>query len=296
MMHGMTGFASQLITLTSGNEKAQASLQLKTLNSRYFEANIKVPSALSFLEIELNKLFKKELHRGYIYFTITLDNNAIFKGNISPSLNIVQDYLSAIDSIKKTFGISDSVTLPMIINLPNVFAVSERKADEATVKQIMDTIHELTHIVIRAREKEGEYIQKDLIDRLAIVHDGVALIKTRSLSMINEYKQKISALLQELDGQDDGFAETRKNALYAILDKIDIHEEIVRLNNHVKSLQQFLESATIEKGKKIDFTLQEMGREINTIAAKCSDSEISSHAIDIKVEIEKAREQVQNIV
>ena len=109
-------------------------------------------------------------------------------------------------------------------------------------------------------------------------------------------KQKINEALAELENDTSKFAEMQKNALYAILDKIDVHEEIVRFKNHLKTLLASLESSDIEKGKRIDFILQELSREINTITAKCSDATISSHAINIKVELEKAREQTQNIV
>jgi uncharacterized protein (TIGR00255 family) len=125
---------------------------------------------------------------------------------------------------------------------------------------------------------------------------AITAIEQASLLLAEEQKTKINEAIKTLEVDESQLAETRKNALYTILDKMDINEEIVRFKSHLASLKQQLAAQTPEKGKRLDFTLQELGREINTIAAKCSDARIGSQAINVKVEIEKVREQVQNLV
>ena len=131
--------------------------------------------------------------------------------------------------------------------------------------------------------------------RLVILNHALKLFFP-TFAIPEKHKVKVHKTLQEIGADKNLLAEAQKNALYTMLDKIDIHEEITRFNSHLSQLDKHLKSPDIEKGKRLDFTLQELAREINTIAAKCSDSTISKHAINVKVEIEKTREQVQNIV
>lgn len=297
MVQSMTGFASKTITITKGkDQKAHIALHLKTLNSRYFEVNTKLTHLLFNLETELIKRFKRSLYRGYVHFVVHLDNPSIFKGAIEPTIETAKDYVSAITRIKKECKIKDPVTLDMIVRLPNIFNVEEKGLDKQSVAAIMKTVGQLIDTVIQERKKEGAYLKKDLEKRIQFMTTEMSAIEKRSREHITEQKEKLNTLLQQLEGDTSDAAETRKNALYTFLDKIDIHEEIVRFQSHLKNIDHLLDSASVEKGKRLDFTLQELVREINTITAKCADAEITRIAIDIKVEIEKAREQAQNIV
>ncbi len=297
MIQSMTGFATKTITITKGKEqRAHISIHLKALNSRYFETNIKLPHPLSHLDTDLIKLFKKSLSRGYIHFTVHLDNPSIFKGAIEPAMGTVKNYASAIKKIKKEMQLTEPITLNMIVNFPNVFNVEEQGLDKQSSQAILDTTHELITALIKERTQEGKQLQRDVEARFSFMAKEIKAIEKRSKKQIEEQKEKLNKLLQELDGDESELADVRKSALYAILDKIDIHEEIVRFKSHLESISQLLKSPQLETGKRLDFTLQELAREINTITAKCSDALISKRAINIKVEIEKAREQAQNIV
>jgi len=146
------------------------------------------------------------------------------------------------------------------------------------------------------RRKEGLELTTDIKKRISIMGQEMANIEKASAIHIEAQKEKVNQAVQALQGDESSLADTRKNALFSILDKIDIHEEITRFKSHLQNLLDQLNSQANEKGKRLDFTLQELSREINTISAKCSDAAIGTHAINIKVEIEKMREQVQNIV
>lgn len=298
MIQSMTGFASKLLVLNlDAHNKTNVSMSLKTLNSRYFEANCKLPSALSHLETKFIKVMKQKLHRGCIYLTVHLDNPSIFKGTVQPALNTVKSYLKAINEIRQECHITAPLNLDQIISLPHVFTMEEKGIDEEHSTILLSALDDLIGSVIEARGAEGAALRTDLEQRMKNLDHTISIIETRSKEQVDEQKQKVNEAISEVLADDESkIAEMRKNALYAILDKIDVHEEIVRFKNHIKTMLEILDSPESDNGKRLDFTLQELAREINTVSAKCSDSLISKHAINAKVEIEKAREQAQNIV
>ena len=297
MIQSMTGFGSKTLALTlDDGTAANVVFSVKALNSRYFEATCKLPQALSILEPEFIKIFRKTLHRGHIYFTISVSNPSIFKGKVEPSLNTIQGYLTALDTVKKQFNIEGSLTLGDIIELPNIFNIQEKSIDEASKKLIFDATQEIIDLLVTMRIKEGAALKVDLDERIARMQKEIVAIEKDAHVLMERKKEEVHKALHELDADEETLADIQKKALYAVLDKIDINEEIVRFKSHVQSLSTHLDSPAVEKGKRLDFTLQELGREINTIAAKCSDAAIGARAINIKVELEKAREQAQNIV
>ena len=297
MIQSMTGFASKTISITKGtDQKAHIAMLLKALNSRYFELNAKLPPSLSHLETELIKLFKKSLVRGYIHFIVHLDNPSIFKGTVAPTMSTVKSYAKAIKKIRAEVGLEDHVSLDTLVRLPHVFSIEEKGLDKQTAQAIIKACTALIATVVSERKKEGVQLKKDLEERIALMKKEISAINKRFLAHMTEQKKKLNKLMDELKGDESDLADARKSALYAVLDKIDIHEEIVRFESHLDNLKSLLNTKSTEIGKRIDFTLQELAREINTITAKCSDSQISSRAINIKVDIEKAREQAQNIV
>lgn len=297
MILSMTGFSSQSLTLPiDENTKVNLIISIKSLNSRYFETTCKLPYALSHIETEIIKILKKKLIRGHIYFTIYLGAQELLKGSVEPSITTIKGYLKAVDEIKSKFAIDGSLSLDTLIQMPNVFLMEEREIDSAIIEKIFHAINNCIDALIKTKQEEGAALKKDLALRISNMEKEIRVIAVAAEKLIEEQKIKVNDALKEIETDESKIAEARKNALYAILDKIDINEEIVRFKSHLKSIAEQLESAELEKGKRLDFTLQEMGREINTIAAKCSDSTISAHAINIKVELEKAREQTQNIV
>jgi uncharacterized protein (TIGR00255 family) len=297
MIQSMTGFASKTFILTTpSGERCSISMNLKSLNSRFFETTVKLPIGLSHLETTLIKLFKEKLLRGHIYFTVYLSNPSIFEGSITPALSIVTAYVHAIEEIKKQLSLSDPIKLDNILRLPNIFSTESQQLDEQSTHILMTHAHELIEKVIQERETEGKNLIIDVHHRITIIQDEMESIKNRAHTFIEERKKKIIETVQEIGAAENLMVDAQKSGLYSLLDKIDIHEEITRLASHLNNLMTQLQSKDSEKGKRLDFTLQELGREINTIAAKCSDSTISSHAINVKVEIEKIREQIQNIV
>lgn len=297
MIRSMTGFAGKTAMLSlSNNEKGTFAISIKSLNSRFFEVTCKLHYQISNLETELIQLLKKKLHRGHVYLTIHIDNQALFKGTIEPSHKIIDGYVKAIEEIKNKFNIGGNLSIDDLLLLPNVFIVEEKEIDDSTKRFIIDQVTHLIEDVIKSQEKEGLALKKDIEQRISVMQKEIDEIEAASKVLMQQQKEKVQATLKEVMNDESKFAEIQKNAAYALLDKMDIHEEIIRFKSHIKNLINQIESTEIELGKKLDFILQELAREINTIAAKCSDATIGKLAINVKVELEKAREQAQNIV
>ena len=297
MVISMTGFASKTLGLTSKDgSHTNLSIIIKSFNTRFFETNFKLPYALTHIETDLIKLFKEKLRRGYIQCIVQVSNPAVFKGPVEVDTAIVKSYLFACQKIQKECDIPGTLTIAELIRLPNIFSIEEQTIDKQTQQLFFEAIEQLLDKLLQARKLEGAALQKDLEERINIMEQEISKIETFAQKIMQERKKEITQRLAHLDKTSKELAETQRNTLYFELDKIDIHEEIVRFKNHLKTFKNHLMSTEQEKGRRLDFILQELNRETNTIAAKCGDSEISSLAINIKVELEKAREQVQNIV
>lgn len=298
MIQSMTGFATKTIIITAPEtqEKAYISISIKALNARFFDTTCKLHYALSALENTIISKAKKKLHRGYIYITMHVTNSNALRGVVQPALATVTSYLEAINRIRDVCHIKEPITLSHILQLPNIFSLEESELNEDAVAAIYTAVDALLDTVVHTRLQEGAALKEDLKNRLAIMQQEIDTIATFAQEVITRQKTKVHATLKEVEADESLLATAQKNALYTMLDKLDLHEEIVRFKSHLANLAKQLESHEHEQGKRIDFTLQELAREINTISAKCSDSNISKHAINIKVEIEKAREQAQNIV
>jgi uncharacterized protein (TIGR00255 family) len=297
MIQSMTGFASKtLVIFPTSENPVNISIALKALNSRFFETTCKLPFALNNFETDFIKLFKTRLVRGHIYFTIHASSQHILNCTVKPNFDAIAGYVDAAQLIKTKFNIDGNLTLNDLVTLPNVFNTEEQEIDEKSRSLIFQTVEQLIEEVIQARKKEGLSLEKDLEQRTITVQREIEAIEKTFLALMEQQKALVSEEIGELESVQEDIAESRRQVLYTTLDKIDIHEEIVRFKSHLSNFISQLTSVGLEKGKKLDFTLQELAREINTIAAKCSDSTIGGLAINVKVELEKAREQVQNIV
>lgn len=293
----MTGFSTKIVTIPLKNTTVSATLTLKSLNSRFFEANCRLPYALTHLETEFIKVLKKELYRGSIYFTLHLDNPAALKTKIMAALPVVTGYVNAAHEIQKATNVPGTLTINDIVNLPHVFEAPEELLGQETSEALYTALQELIKDLYAARLQEGALMQQDIEKRIDIMRQAFVQIEPRSQLVAQEKKAALMATLHAFT--EETKSETKEQQLQFIqnqLDKMDIHEEIVRFGAHLDQLEAFLNAPGVEKGKKIDFTLQELFREINTMSAKCADIVISNLAITIKVELEKAREQAQNIV
>lgn len=299
MIQSMTSFAARSFTVLSPHgQEALITLHLKTLNARFFETVIKLSHVFVHLETKIVTLLKQQLKRGTVTLLLHVDNKNLFKGTIQPDLSTAQSYLDAISTVQNRYNIPGVLTIADLISLENIFVTHDEPLDESIENHILFEVEKLIQDVVKLRLQEGAALGNDLRDRIVLMRQEINFIHERSQLLMHEQKEKIgvhAALISDAQ-QADSLHDQRRMVLFTALDKMDIHEELFRFNNHLDNVHAFLDDPGMEKGKRLDFTLQELGREINTITSKCADSVIARHAINIKVEIEKAREQAQNIV
>jgi len=296
-LQSMTGFASKFLILEPiKNQKISLSLSLKALNSKYLDISCKLPLVLTNLETEIIKLIKNKLYRGQIYLIVHISDPNAFKLAVEPSNLTISGYLNALEKIKKEFNLQGQVTIQDILKLPDIFILEEKGIDSESKNAIFDTVNHLIDELVKERLKEGLCLLVDLEKRIDIMQNCIDKLSEIFENTLDDQKDKVNKRISQINDNNESFADAQRQALYNLLDKIDIHEEIVRFKTHIKNFSNFLYSKNQEKGKQLDFILQELSREINTIAAKTPNSQISELAISIKVEIEKAREQTQNVV
>ena len=292
----MTGFSSKSISLRLPKlGKISLSIEMKAVNSRFFEVVCKLPNALSCLEIKIVNQLQKKLLRGRAYLTIRFaEDNEAFE-EVRPSLKLVEGYLAASQKIKKLYKIKGDLSIQDFFQLPNIFVAGKETLTSDEEKIVLNAVMDAADQLMATRQEEGDSLGIDLQKRFVLCDEKIKEIKKQFDRLMKSLKQEIDSKLAIVENGDD-VIKGQLEDLYVTLNKIDIHEEITRFKSHLKSSNALLKNKQIDKGRRFDFILQELLREINTIMAKCSSYDISSVGVDIKVELEKAREQVQNIL
>lgn len=296
MLYSMTGFSSKIIKIPVGSKKVLGvEVELKSLNSRFFELNTKLPFAMHSMETEILVLLKEILYRGKVSIVVHANELQEELESVIPAINTAQLYVNALRKIQKESKLSGSISVSDIVHLPGIFISSKNLLSSSIKKAIEKGFVELAHDLMKIRKTEGERLEKDIKKRFAICAKELSSIEKNFNSIIKEQKEVTSAKLS-LAQAGDIAAKAELEIAYQALSKMDITEEITRFRTHLEAIDSLFVDKTIEKGKQLDFTLQELMREINTIAAKCASHKISSSSVNVKVELEKIREQVQNIL
>ncbi len=292
----MTGFGAKNVSVPIAKSgKVLVSLEMKSINSRFFECVCKMPSFLMPLEIKIIKSLKSKLFRGRVYFNLRISEDTDTLEKIIPALKLVEGYIKAIKTIKKKFNLKGDLNISDVLNFRDVFVSDKKQVSKKMEQLILKAVDQVCDNLLKSRAIEGKNLQKDLEKRFSICSEKITKINSLFSKLMKKYTSEIQSYLavQENGTESD---KLKLDELYSVINKIDIHEEITRFNSHLKNIKKVLKEKTPEKGKRIDFILQEILRESNTILAKCSSFDISALAVDIKVELEKAREQAQNIV
>lgn len=296
MLLSMTGFSTRTITIPFQNTPVTLTLTLKSVNGRFFEITCKLPAALTALETECIKIFKRDLKRGTTYFTVYASQPAALKGTIQPSFALAQQYVDSLRALQQHCHLEGAVSIHDIAQMPHIFEVAETLIDESALQAFLQELTPLIADLQAERAREGTALKADLQQRVDKLRTLMDQVKPRALEVQHERKKAMLVTLQPFLESSDHTKEQQLQLIYNQLEKLDIHEEIVRFITHLDHFEQVLKAPEQENGKRLDFILQELFREINTMAAKCADAVMSSLTIAMKVEVEKAREQVQNIV
>lgn len=291
MARSMTGFGRA--QLDSGN--LFVSVELRSVNHRYFELYTRIPRAYGFLDEKIKGYLQGRVGRGKIECNVNIEapdsDYAVVKVNHS----LVSAYIAALREIEEKYGIRNDVTTTALTRFPDVLSVHKEEADEDAIwDAVKEVLESATDNFIKMREREGEKLKEDICGRADLILEKVAFVEARSPETVREYNEKLKERIRELlDGAAvDEQRILQEAAIYA--DKVAVDEETVRLRSHIDQLRaMFDEPGAI--GKKMDFLVQEINRETNTIGSKAADFEINKVVVEMKAEIEKIREQVQNI-
>lgn len=291
MIKSMTGFGRSEIV--KGNR--MISVEIKSVNHRYLEAGIKMPKKLNVFESRMRDLLKKYATRGKIDIFINYEDDSESQVNLKFNQNIADEYMAIFNNMSEKYNLKNDMTVGGLARFPEVITMDEVQEDEEELWHfIEEAMKAALEQFVNTRILEGENLKKDLLGKLDHMEELVAFVEKRSPEIMKEYRSKLESKVKELLG-DTTIDESRiatEVIIYA--DKICVDEETVRLRSHIEHARKCLnEEGGI--GRKMDFIAQEMNREANTTLSKANDIEISNAAIDLKTEIEKVREQIQNI-
>lgn len=291
MIRSMTGFGR--CEIQSGEKKF--TVEMKGVNHRYLDVNIRMPKKLYFFETAIRSYLKKYIQRGKVDIFVTYED--LTEGQMSLKYNeaLASEYLDYFRQMEEKFGLENDVRISALSRYPEVFTMEEQDVDEEEMwNGLREALDGACVQFVSARETEGEKLREDLIGKLDDMKAVVEKIEERSPQILSEYREKLEEKVKELlaDTQIDESRIAAEVVLFA--DKICTDEEIVRLKSHIDHMKSTLQAGE-GIGRKLDFIAQEMNREANTILSKANDLTVSNYGIDLKTEIEKVREQIQNI-
>ena len=270
-------------------------VEIKSVNHRFFEFSARVSRGYSFLEEKAKAYVQRVVSRGKVDCFIQIENEETADGVVSINASLAAGYYNAIRELSETYGLKMRDDVELLTSHPDIFNVKKPPADEEKIWQnVRGVMDEAIDAFLSMRSNEGEKLKEDVLSRASLILEHVSFIEARSPETVAEYNEKLRLRIRELL-QDAAVDEQRLLTEAAIFaDKVAVAEETVRLRSHIDQLRAFLE-AEEPIGRKLDFLVQEINREANTVGSKASDIEIARRVIDIKSEVEKIREQIQNI-
>ena len=292
MIKSMTGFGRCEVQ----EESRKFTVEMKSVNHRYLDANIRMPKKLNFFETAIRSLLKQSVQRGKVDIFITYEDLSEQQVSLKYNEVLAAEYLSYFEKMQEKFSLENDIRVSTLSRYPEVLTMEEQAVDEEELwKGLKKALDGAIRQFVETRTSEGEHLREDLIEELDNMLKLVGCIEERSPQIIAEYRDKLETKVKELlaDTQMEDSRIAAEVVIFA--DKICTDEEVVRLRSHIVHMKDTLVSDDSGIGRKLDFIAQEMNREANTILSKANDLEISNIGIELKTEIEKVREQIQNI-
>ena len=291
MIKSMTGFGR--CEILKGSKKF--TVELKSVNHRYLDVNIRMPKKLNLFETAIRTLLKSYANRGKVDIFVTCEDLSQAQISVKYNSALAAEYLKYLKQMEEEFGLENDVRVSVLSRYPEVFTMEEQSEDEEELWNVLkEALEGAFTQFVETRKTEGENLRKDILSKLDLLSGQIGYIEERSPQIVAEYRAKLEDKMKELLA-DTQIEESRiASEVILFADKICTDEEVVRLKSHISHMRSTLEEND-EIGRKLDFIAQEMNREANTILSKANDIEVSDHAISLKTEIEKIREQIQNI-
>ena len=291
MIRSMTGYGGAKGEFAG----IQVSAEIRSVNNRHLDISVKLPRSCLFAEETVRTAVKQHISRGKADVFVSVDTSAAEEVSVRMNGPLAEAYVKAADTAAEAYGIPNDLTASVLLRFPDVITAERSETDMDVVAEAVRLMTEeaLAHFD-EMREREGEKLHIDILQKLSAIESMAERVEARSPQTVTEYREKLLSRMTEVLGET-GIDESRilqEAAIYA--DKVAVDEETVRLHSHIAQFRQMLEGGS-PAGRKLDFLVQEMNREINTTGSKCSDTEIAGLVIDMKAELEKIREQIQNI-
>ena len=291
MLKSMTGYGRSKLQL----DGKEYTIEIKSVNHRFVDISVKVPRSIGYLEDRIRKLVLKSKSRGKIDITITYINIGTSSEIANINEELASKYIKQLQKIASDNNLSTDISVTDILRLPDILIASKQEIDEERIWQIFEEkINEAIKAFNDMRTIEGNKLSEDILNRIDIITKNLDIISKESSGLIEKYVVKLDTRLKEL--LKENIVDQNRIAQEVVIfsDKCSIEEEITRLNSHIVQFKNLVNESS-SKGKKIDFLLQEMNREINTIGSKANCLEITKMVVEIKTELENIREQIQNI-
>ena len=291
MIKSMTGFGRS----TYENEGREYIVEIKSVNNRFTDINIKMPRNLNYLEEKIRKQILSNISRGKVEVSIQLNNNSDLGKKINLNTDIAKKYIEELKKLSEETNIIDNINIMDVAKFPDVLNIRiDEEAEEVIGKELFTALDSAINSFLDMRQKEGSKIKVDLENRIEVIKQKIEQISSISAGLVDEYIVKLETRIKELLKTDvvDQTRLAQEVVIYS--DKCSVEEEITRLKSHISQFLNLL-NENIAIGKKLDFLIQEMNRETNTIGSKANNLEITNLVVDIKTELENVREQIQNI-
>ena len=292
MIRSMTGYGKQSLIV----EKREYQVEIKSVNHRYLDINIKLPKSISYLEDTIKKEISEKIKRGKIDVFITFEDNGQEGKNITINKELAKLYIEQLKELAQEEKILDNIEVMDIAKLPDILTIKNNEEDEKIQNELIQATEGAINKIIEMKNTEGSKIEQDLLQRINKIENKIVEISAKSTGLIEEYVVKLEKRIQEILKTEELDKSRLAQEVVIYADKCSIEEEITRLKSHIFQFRNLISNNNNETiGKKLDFLIQEMNRETNTIGSKANNLEITNGVIDIKTELEDIREQIQNI-
>lgn len=291
MVFSMTGFGrGELRTVDT-----DISVEVRSVNHRYNDISIKMPKSLSFLEERVRQYVQSRISRGRVDVYVSYDMSDLKKPDVKVNYELAQNYHNALIQLKEKAGLEGDIPISLVAAFPDVIITKQQELDEEELWQkLFCALEKAMDILVEMRKEEGGNLKKDILTKLATINIEVSEIEKRAGFIVEEYRDKLAKRLEGLACEINLDSDRIYQEVVMFADKSNIDEEVVRLRSHSAQMHSIIDcGGTI--GRKLDFLVQEMHREVNTIGSKANDLHISKAVIEIKSQLEKVREQIQNI-
>ena len=290
MIKSMTGYGKSNLSINS----REYQVEIKTVNHKYIDTNIRMPRTISYLEEDIRKLITSKLKRGKVDISITFENYSKDGNDIRINTELAKMYIENLRKLAEEENLSSNIEVTEITKLPDVLTIKSNLDEKQIKEELLQVVEDAINQLIDMRKNEGKRISEDILAKISQVEEKKDEIFALSTGLIDEYVVKLEARIKEILRTEELDKSRLMQEVVIYADKCSVEEEITRLKSHIGQLRSLIDSDE-PSGKKMDFLIQEMNRETNTIGSKANNLEITNRVVDIKTILEDIREQIQNI-